>query len=229
MIVLHHVPQARSFRALWLLEEIGADYRLVEYSFFDRSLRSAEFLKISPAGRVPALEVDGQTLFESGAIGNYLAETRAPHLDRPKGHAERGAFLEWLHFAETIGAHLSNLTQHHIALRDDHMRSPTVMRLEAARLKNCLRSVASVAGDGFVLPSGFSLVDIHLGYGVMIGARFVDYAGLPQVAAYLARLRARPGFQRALARDGVPQIYRADFYPPPAREIADQEGTDGRG
>ncbi|MDN5788143.1 glutathione S-transferase N-terminal domain-containing protein, partial [Pseudorhodobacter sp.] len=66
MIRLHHVAQARSFRTLWLLHEIGAEFELVTHRF-DKSLRDPAFLALSPAGRIPALEIDGATLFESGA------------------------------------------------------------------------------------------------------------------------------------------------------------------
>lgn len=141
MIRLHHVPQARSFRILWLLLEMGEQPEVVIHSMLDRSLRSPDYLALSPAGRVPALEIDGRRLFESGAITEYLCETRAPQLGRAPGEVERADWLEWLHFAETIGQHLANLTQQHIVLREDHMRSPTVMRLEAKRLEKTVEVV----------------------------------------------------------------------------------------
>ena len=148
MIRLHHVAQSRSFRTMWLLEELGLDYEIRAWSFFDGSMRSPEFLAMSPAGRVPALEIDGRRLFESGAIAQYLCETRPQAGLAPMpGEAERAQFLEWLHFAETIGNLLANLTQHHIVLRDPAMRSETVMRLEARRLEKCLGAIeAAVAG-----------------------------------------------------------------------------------
>lgn len=212
MIRLHHVAQARSFRTLWLLHEIGAGFSLVPHRF-DKSLRDPDFLAISPAGRVPALEIDGRTLFESGAMAEYLCETRAPHLAREAGHPERADYLEWLHFGETIGQHLANLTQHHIVLREDHMRSPTVMRLEAKRLAICLEAVAAQAGQGFLLPGGFSAADVQCGYGLLIGQRFTPLS--TDARAYLTRLENRPAFGRAQGQDGEPLIYIKPFYAPP--------------
>jgi glutathione S-transferase len=213
---LHHCAQARSFRVLWLLHEIGLPHQVVHHSFFDKSLRDPAFLALSPVGRVPAIEVDGRVMFESGAILEYLVETRAPHLGRAVGAPDRPDWLEWLHFAETIGQHLANLTQHHIVLRDPAMQSPTVMRLEAKRLENALVAVATRAerAGGHVLGL-FSAADIALGYGFEIARRFVRFDLLPEVAAYHAQLAARPAFQAALAADGPPQIYRAAFYPAP--------------
>ncbi len=219
-IRLHHVAQARSFRILWLLEEMGLEYEIRHWSFFDKSMRSDEFRALSPAARVPALEIGGRVLFESGAITEYLLETR-PHLGlfRPPGDEERADWLQWLHFAETIGQHIANLTQHHIVLREPWMRSPTVMRLEARRLEKVLEVVDRAVSDHeWLLPSGFTAVDVAVGYGVMIARRFVPAGLLAGVDAYRERLTARPAFQRALAVDGEAQIYTRDFYPPPEEE-----------
>lgn len=215
MIRLHHVPQARSFRILWLLEELGEDFEIVPHSFFDRSLRSDDYLALSPAGRVPALEADGRVLFESGAITEWLCETRGG-LWRGPGDPERAEWLEWLHFAETAGQHLANLTQQHIVLREDWMRSPTVMRLEAKRLEKVLGVPDRVLrGHDWLLPSGFSAADIAMGYSEVMGRRFVSLDDMPALAAWLERIAARPAFQRALARDGEAELYTRDFYEPP--------------
>lgn len=217
MITLHHVAQARSFRTLWLLQEMGLAFEVRPWNFFDKSMRGPEFRALSPAARVPALEIDGRVLFESGAITEYLVETRPDcGLGRDVGHEERADWLQWLHFAETIGQHLANLTQHHIALRDPAMRSPTVMRLEAKRLEKVLEVVDRVvAGQEYLLPSGFSAVDVNVGYGVMIARHFVPADLLPALGGYYQRLVARDAFQLAKARDGDTVIYRDAFYAPP--------------
>ncbi|ARE38579.1 Glutathione S-transferase [Rhodovulum sp. P5] len=217
MIRLHHCAQARSFRTLWLMHEMGLDFEFVHHSFFDKSLRHPEFLALSPAGRVPALEIDGRVLFESGAITEYLVETRPDcGLGRFPGDEDRADWLEWLHFAETMGQHIASLTQQHIALREDWMRSPTVMRLEAKRLEKVLEVVDRVVErHDWLLPSGFSAVDTNVGYGVMVARRFVPADLLPAVDAYFGRLQARAGFQRALAEDGPAEIYARDFYEAP--------------
>lgn len=219
MIRLHHVAQSRSFRTLWLLEELGLEFDLKVWDFFDGSMRTPEFLAMSPAGRVPALEIDGQVMFESGAIGQYLCETRKDAKLAPlAGEPDRSAFLEWIHFAETIGSLLANLTQHHVVLRDPSMRSETVMRLEAKRLEKCLGAVeAVVARQEFLLKSGFSAADIAVSYGIIIGQKFVRLRDFPAVSEYFERLMSRAAYQAAAAKDGDPVIYKQDFYSAPEK------------
>ncbi|MEM9756240.1 MAG: glutathione S-transferase N-terminal domain-containing protein, partial [Pseudomonadota bacterium] len=137
LIRLHHVPESRSMRIFWLLTELGVPFDLRVWPF-DRTLRSAQYLALNPAGRVPALELDGERLFESGALIEILCERfPAAGLGRAPGDPERSQWLIWVHFAETISQHAAALTQQHIALREDAMRSPTVMKLEAARIGKC--------------------------------------------------------------------------------------------
>ncbi len=214
MIVLHHCPQTRSMRSLWLLHELGVDFEVVEHAF-DKSLRDPAFLAVSPAGRVPALEIDGAAMFETGAITQFLCERFSPDgLGRGAGHAERWDWLTWLHFSETLSQHTAALTQQHVALREDHMRSPIVMKLEAARLGKCYDAIESrlaVSGD-HLLASGFSAADISVGQAVYMSQYFVTLDHHPAVADWYGRIAARDGFARSLP--GVQRLYQRDFYPP---------------
>jgi glutathione S-transferase len=214
-IRLHHVPQTRSFRVLWLLHEAGIPHKVVRHDLFDRALRGPDYLALSPAGRVPAVEIGALRMVESGAILEYLTETRAPRLGRAPGSTGRAAYLQWLHYAETLGQHIAILTQQHIALRDAAMRSPVVMRIEAVRLARALAPVVRAAGDGWLLPDGFSSADIAVGYALRIAAHFVRLAEVPGAEALLARYAARPAFVAALAAEGPPQLYLRDFYAVP--------------
>lgn len=215
--VLWHVPLSRSMRVLWLLNEIGGDFEVHELSMFDKSMRQPPYSDIHPVGRVPALQIDGLTLHESGASVEYLCETRAPTLWRAPGEDGRPGWLDWLHFAETLGQHLASLTQQHIFLREDHMRSPIVMRLEAARLSRALSLVEkTVADQDWLMKSGFSGVDCAVGHGVYIASRFVRYDDRPALAGYMARCAARPAFQASLPSADVKVIYEKPFYEAPS-------------
>lgn len=215
-MTLWHVPMSRSMRVLWLLEEIGCAYQLRELSFFDKSMRQPPYRDIHPAGRVPALEIDGTVIRESGACIEYLCETRGPEFWCAPGRKGRADWLNWLHFSETLGQHLANLTQHHIVLREAHMRSATVMRLEAARLSRTLGLVeTALQHRDWLIPEGFSGVDCAVGYSVAIAARFVHLEERPILQAYLQRCGARPAFERALPPAAAQTIYSRSFYEAP--------------
>lgn len=217
MITLHHCPQTRSMRTLWLLNELDVPFQLRSYPF-DRTLRSPEFLSLSPAGRVPALEIDGERMFETGAITEYLCERFSPdRLGRMPGSPNRMSWLVWLHFSETLSQHTAALTQQHIALREDHMRSPIVMKLEAARLKKCYAAIEArlstpVENRDYLLTSGFSAVDISVGQAVYMARHFATLDEYPATAEWYARITEHTGFEAALPKgDG---IYEQDFYAP---------------
>lgn len=214
MIRLHHCPQTRSMRSLWLLHELGAAFEVETYPF-DKSLRSPAHLARSPAGRVPALEIDGTVLFETGAIAEYLCERFSEAgLGRMPGTAERAAFLSWLHFAETVTVHVAALTQQHIMLYEDAMRSPVIMKLEAARLGKCFEALDRHLSDQeMMLAGGFSAADIGIAQALYMGQHFVKLSGFAALNAWYGRVTARAGFAASLPQEGEPRLYTRDFYP----------------
>lgn len=214
MIRLYHCHQSRSMRSLWLLHELGVEFETIVIPF-DKSLRSAEHLARHPVGRVPALEIDGRHIWESGAINEYLCD-RFPQagLGRAPGDAERADWLIWMHYAETISVHAAILTQQHIVIYEDHMRSGLLMRLEAKRLEKCFAAVEAALDGHYLLPGGFSAADIGVGQAIYMAQHFVKPDGFPKLSAWLARLSARPGFQASLPPEGAVLLYRQDFYPP---------------
>ncbi len=204
-------------RSLWLLHEIGLAFDLVVHPF-GPDLRAPDYLAVHPLGRVPAL-IDGDVrLFESGAICEYLCEQYDPGLLwRWPGHPDRAAWLNWLHYAETLGQHLAALTQQHVVLREDHQRSPTLMKLEARRLEKALGVVEdALAGRDYLLPWGFSAVDTGVGYGVWLARHFVDFAAFPALSAYAARIEGRAAFRRARPPQGQGILTRPFYAAPQA-------------
>lgn len=211
MIRLHHCPQTRSMRSLWLLKELGVAFDLVTHRF-DKSLRSPDYLALNPAGRVPALEIDGRVMFETGAITEYLCERFSPEgLWRGPGHAERMDWLTWLHFAETLTQHTAALTQQHVVLYDDAMRSPIVMKLEAARLGKCFDAIEGQLAGRETLLGAFSAVDVSVGQAVYMARFFQQLEGWPALAAWYARLSQRAAFQASLPGPGD-AVFQKDFY-----------------
>jgi glutathione S-transferase len=215
MIRLHHCHQTRSMRSLWLLNELGVDFEVVLHGF-DKSLRAADYLALNPAGRVPALELDGRVVWESGAIAQVLCERFSPAgLGREVGHPERIDWLIWMHFAETISQHSAALTQQHVALYEDAMRSGIIMRLEAKRLEKCYAAVeAQLEGREYLLEGGFSAADIGIGQALYMARHFARIEGFERLTGWYGRLEARAGFQASLPPAGAKLLYERAFYEP---------------
>lgn len=103
MITLHHLNKSRSKRIIWLLEELGIDYKITAYQRDSETfLAPPELRAIHPLGKSPVIEDDGMVIAESGAITEYLinkfaADRLAPAIDS-KEYIE---YSQWLHFAES--------------------------------------------------------------------------------------------------------------------------------
>lgn len=212
--VLHHVPGSRSLRIVWLLEELGLDYRLREWSITDGGLRGAEYLSRTPAARVPALETDGRVIWESGAICEYLTE-QAGRLAPAPGAADRADFLQWLHYAETHAAIIQSLNIHHIFLRPETARSPVLMRLETRRLAFATAVLEQHLRGRDSFLDGFSAVDCMFGFNVLALFHFLPRADYPVLDQWWRRMQDRPALQRALAHDGGRSLFDQPFYEVP--------------
>ncbi len=216
MIRLHHSPQTRSMRSLWLLHEIGCDFEVVTHAF-GKNLRSPEFLALNPAGRVPALELDGRRIWETGAITEVLCE-RFPDcgMGRLPGDPERIDWLIWLHFSETVSQHSAALTQQHVALYEDWMRSKTVMQLEPRRLGKCYAALEQrLSGRDYLLDSGFSAADVSVGQAVYMARHFAPLEPFAGLSDWYDRITARPAFLRSMPLEDETRLYERAFYPAP--------------
>ena len=204
MVVLYHVPGSRSMRSLWLLHElartVGLGFDVKTLAFDLKVLRSPEYLAVHPLGRVPCLVDDGRVLFESGAICQYLCERYDERLlGREMNHPERPEWLQWVHFAETMGVHGASLVQQSVFITPEE-RSTAVTKLESRRLEKTLEVVDRVLADrDYLLRSGFSAADTMVGYSVHLARRFVSIDPFENVVAYYTRVSERPAFQAARA------------------------------
>lgn len=222
MFRLHHVQYGRSFRILWAIEEMGLEARLgeplevVEYQIGSKEMREGELARLSPAVRIPAIEIGDVQMSESGAIMQYLVETYAPELDRAAGHEERPAYLQWLHYAETMASLIENLNLQMVFLRPPAKASPVVIKLTVARLRASLAGMEARLGDhDWLLPGGFSAADLMFGFNLFAAPYYVHLDEFPKLRAYKTRIEAMPSFQRSCEREGQQRFYAQSFYPVP--------------
>jgi len=217
MIVVHHLNNSRSQRVLWLLEELGLEYEVRRYQRDAKTmLAPPELRAVHPLGKSPVIEDDGQTLAESGAIVEYLAERYGGgRLVPAAGTPERMRYRYWMHFAE--GTAQPPLLLKLLFDRIETAPMPFFVRPVA-------RTIARRAKAGYVQPNidrnldfmegalaarewfagpDFTAADVQMSFPVE-AARMrggLD-AKRPRLMDWLARIHARPAYRRAIERGG---------------------------
>jgi glutathione S-transferase len=203
MITLYHCHAARSFRPLWMLEEMGLSYDLKMLPFPPRVF-AKEYLALNPLGTIPYM-IDGETrMTESSGICHYLG-TRYGPTPLIVGLAEPayGAFLNWMYFSDATLTFPQTLVLRYTQLEPEERRNPQVAADYAKWFLGRLRAVEAATGNAETLCAGrFTAADIVIGYAL----RLAENIGLakdfgPNVAAYWQRLQQRDGFQRAVAAE----------------------------
>jgi len=194
---IYFAPDTRAVRIVWLFEELGLPYELEFFKLGDASMRSPAYLEINPLGRVPTLVDDKVTIFESGAIVQYvLAKYGSGRLTPEVGSKEFPVYLQWFHFAEGMIMPPINTIVVETVLLSPERRNQVDRATKL--LSRMLASVdAGVRGREF-LAGKFSAADIMLGQACMAAARVgADFSGQPDLSAYLNRLRDRPAFKKS--------------------------------
>jgi glutathione S-transferase len=203
MITLYHCDGARSFRPLWMLEELSLPYELKMLPFPPRVF-AREYLALNPLGTIP-LMVDGETrMTESSGICHYLGTKYGPTplVVRPDEPAY-GAFLNWMYFSDATLTFPQTLVLRYSQLEPEERRNPQVAGDYAKWFLGRLRAVEAATGQSEMLCANrFTAADIAIGYAL----RLAGTIGLardfgPHVAAYWGRLQQREGYQRALAAE----------------------------
>jgi glutathione S-transferase len=225
MLRLYGTPQTRTFRPLWMLEELGVPYELVKTDFANGDTRTPAFLAINPNGHVPALVDDDLTLFESMAINLYLAEKYGRGTLWPDSEADRARAVQWSFwvmneceqplFDVLFGRGGPQFERWRAWTESEEFRathpgaqSPTRETAEAigkqaeAALQPPLRVLnAQLEGRDHLLGPSFGVADLNVA-SVWVTARLarLDLSAHPNVDAWLARCTSRPAVARAATR-----------------------------
>lgn len=201
MLKLHHVTNTRSGRVVWLLEELGLPYELNKMEFNPRALKSDEHRARHPLGRVPVLEDGTITLYESGAIIEYVIARHGggalkPDIDSPV-YPE---FLQWFHYCEGMVMPPINTIVVQTRLLSPDRRNEDVLEQAQRLLSKALAPVdAALMGRDYLI-GDFSAADIMLGHASFMSGRLGCISDdMAALSAYVERLEARPAFQKAIA------------------------------
>lgn len=204
MPTLYHCVSARSFRPLWMLEELQVPYQLKMLPFPPR-VHQRSYLDINLLGTVPFLEDGDQTMTESAAMCQYLAETQDPGnrlgLWVDRGERDHAHYLNWVCHGEATLTFPQTLVLRYGRFEPAERRQPQVADDYGRWFLARLRAIAArLEHQSFLAADRFTAADVSVGYALMLG----ELVGLSDrypasVQAYWERLRARPGHQRALA------------------------------
>ena len=196
---IHHAPNTRSVRAIWLMEELGLPYDVEKYKLGDPAMRSPDYLKVHPMGRVPALEDGDVTIFESGAIVEYVLSRHGGGRMRPSPNsADYPSYLQWLHYAEgMIMPPVNTIVVETILLPPERRNDDNVNR--ATKLLSRMLQAVDAHMEGREYIAGeFSGADIMTGHACTVSKHLgADVSDKPNVEAYIERCNARPALQKA--------------------------------
>ena len=200
MLTLYHCAGARSFRILWALEELGAAYELKLMAFPPR-FAEPDYLALNPMGTVPTL-TDGQTMIsESVAGAAYVAARHGPTpLVVTPDEPDFGAYLNFLHMGEATLTFPQTIYLRYAVFEPEERRLPQAAADYIQWFFSRLKGAAKLLGDkDYLVADRFTLADISVGYALVLAEQLGFAERFPEVfKAYLARLKARPAFQRAM-------------------------------
>ena len=192
-IELYYTPHTRSLRPRWLLEELDVPYTLHPVDLFGGERNPAH-----PLGSVPAMSIDGQTMFESGAMCHWLAD-RFPETGlAPAIESDlRPAYEQWMFFVPgTLEPPPFEILMHtRILPKQD--RVPEIIGYAEKRYQQVLHMLAQqLDHDGFILGATFTCADIMIGSTLdWLPDMLEPY---PALQAYVQRITARDAYVRAI-------------------------------
>ena len=201
MLTIYHVPNTRSLRVVWLCEELGLPHTVKTIEFAGPYRATPEWRALNPVGKVPAMTDGDFSMFESGAMVQYLLDRFGNgRLQPPAGSEAHGRYLQWSWFAESTYARPIGEIVNHRRAFGEAGQIPAVVDEMKGRARLCSEAVdRELQSRPFLLGDEFTAADIMMGYTVLIARRLTSVDGLDALQAYWDRLSSRPALQRALA------------------------------
>ena len=190
-IVFYHSPMSRGRMVHWMLEEVGAPYRVELINLEKGDQKKPGFLAVNPMGKLPAISHRGTVVTETGAIIAYLADAfPAAKLAPAIGDPARGSYLRWMFF----GAGCVDS-----ALVDRMLARPAPDRPSAlgyGRHEDVAKVLEQAVTPGpFILGERFSAADVYVGSQIGWGLMMKTLEPLPAFRAYMGGLAQRPAFK----------------------------------
>ncbi len=198
LLKIYHVPGTRSVRPIWLCHELNLPIAVETVDFSPAFRNSPRWRAISPAGKVPVLTDGNMTMFESGAMVDYILERYGEgRLRPPPGTAESALHHQWCWFSEATLIRPLGLNR--ILTHKEGLSEPLASEGEQ-KTRACLEVVERALADrDYLLGAAFGAADVMMGYALFLLANLkVLDDRHPLARAYLERLTGRAAFIRVL-------------------------------
>ena len=200
MLKLHFAPNSRAGRIVWLLEELGLPYDINKMAFHPQDLKSDDHRSRHPLGRVPVLEDGEISIYESGAIVEYIIERHKNGGLKPEVASDLyPMFLQWFHYCEgMVMPPINTIIVQTILLPEDR-RDETALGQAQRLLSKALAPVEENLEGKEYLIGDFSAADIMLGHSCFMSNRLGCVTDeMTNLKAYVERIQQRPAFKTAI-------------------------------
>jgi glutathione S-transferase len=201
MLQLYGNPRSRAMRCLWMLEEVGQPYQLVDKSLRADDLHSADYLRLNPNARIPTLVDGGLVLWESMAINLYLAQKYEGPMHCASAEV-LGLAAQWSFWAMLEIEHLLLHLLEHRVLLAEHARDLSAVERNELLLKKPLGILnGALAARSYLAGDGFSVADLNVA-SILAWGRIVrlDLSAWPELKRWLDDCLSRPANARARER-----------------------------
>lgn len=193
---LYFAPRTRATRPRWLLEELGVPYELVRV---EPGNPAPELRTLHPFGEVPVLVDEAVTLFESASICLYLADLYPEKRLAPaSGTPERGAYYQWLLFAERTLEPVALELRRGAQLPETERAQ--VFEQHRARLDEVLEVIdRALEGREVLVGGSFTAADLVMASILHILNHLGALESRPRLSDYVKRHTARPALRSAMS------------------------------
>ena len=200
MIKLYLTPNTRAGRVAWLLEELNMEYELEILPFTKEGLKSPEHRARHALGRVPVIEDGDISIFESGAIIQYILDKYDNKGLKPAVESnDYPYYLQWFHYCEgMVMPPMNQIVVQTILLPPDR-RDETVLNQATNLLSKALMPVNDFLENKDYLIGDFSAADCMLGHSCFMSNRFGTVSDdMENIKRYVSNIESRPAFQKAI-------------------------------
>ncbi len=207
MIKIYGMPNTRSDRVIWSLEEAGADYQFIKVELGKGEGKLEPYLKLNPSGKVPTLVHDNLILTESVAICTYIGDLYPQsNLTPAYGTPDRATYNQWCFFAMTeLEQPLWSMAKHRFALPKEY-RIRDMLITANYEFEKVLDVFSQRLGDReFLVSDQFTCADL-ISASILNWAQRGGKRAIPlrheNIENYLERMLSRDGFLRMQKREG---------------------------